>query len=39
MNGDFIALPGGRRADGTPDGGTWNMWRGMVLNWPGEERG
>jgi hypothetical protein len=35
MNGDFIALPGGRLADGTSGGGTWNMWRGMVLRGAG----
>lgn len=35
MNGDFIALPGGNLADGTSHGGTWNMWRGMVLRGAG----
>jgi hypothetical protein len=35
MNGDFIALPGGRLADGAPGSGTWNMWRGMVLRGAG----
>jgi hypothetical protein len=34
MNDDFIALPGGRLAD-PASGGTWSMWRGMVLRGAG----
>ena len=34
MNGDFIALPGGRLADDLP-GRSWNMWRGMVVRGAG----
>jgi hypothetical protein len=34
MTGDFIALPGGGLADDT-SGGTWTMWRGMVLRGAG----
>jgi lantibiotic biosynthesis dehydratase-like protein len=31
MNGDFVALPGGK----LPGGGAWNIWRGMVLRGAG----
>lgn len=35
MTGDFTALPGGRLADGAAGGGSWNIWRGMVLRGAG----